>query len=647
MKKFSFFLMFLLLLISLFSCKGKEDSTNTFQGNSDSANPIEANEGKIKVSIYFWDVAPLKALTPMLEEKFPDVDFEIISAVNDIEFFNFLKGNGELPDIIGMRKFSLNDAKYLKDDLLDLSRTEVAATFHPKYLEQNRDEDGSIRWLPTCAELEGIIVNKEFFDQLNLPLPTTFDELISCINVLKENGLTPFITDYAYDYSCLTMSQGANIPQLMSIEGVAWRQKYESEKIGNPVGLDREVWLPVFENLFKFFDATDVDSGVLKYSTNDVIKKFTNKEIVMTRGTGSDCFNYGKTMDAVFLPFLGETPQDSWVYSYPIGQFAVNKKVTDSNEKYKIVMDVLEEILSLDGQIATAYGAPMLSYTVSSSPNLSDFFNPIVETVNSNHIYMRMASTKFFTTTKNVVQGIIKGEYINPEEAYTAFDNELKSKSQVASKEIIYTSDVYIPYSLTDNGNMAESSILNSVVNNVVLDSEKLIPYYNKDVENSISFDIGIAFSGVSISSIFEGPYTELQIRRLVNGRSNASYLELTGSEVNQLMRELIDIRPNGKNPIRHRNFIPVASGFSYRIKDNGYDSYTYLGSDLDNEKVYKVLLCGNWVILNDVYFCGTPLSENLQSKKKNINVMLWKMMTELAKNNIKFANPTNYLTIE
>lgn len=647
MKKLFFFVTIILSLFLLFSCQGKEKATQPNEVVSPVVNTADAKNEKIKVSIYFWDVAPLKALTPQLEAKFPDVEFEIVSAINDIEYFNFLKDHDALPDIIGMRKFSLNDAKHLKDELLDLSRTEVAATFHPSYLEQNRDEDGSIRWLPTCAELEGIIVNKEFLDNLNISLPTTFDELLNCIATLKENGLTPFITDYAYDYSCLTISQGANIPQLMSIDGVAWRQKYESEKAGEAVGLDRDVWLPVFENLFKFFEATDVDESDLEFSTKDITNKFINKETVMIRGTGSDCFNFSKTMDVAFLPFFGETPRDSWVYSYPIAQYAVNKKVATDSRKYEVVMDILEEMLSLEGQLNTAYGAPMLSYTISSSPNLSSVFDPIADTVKANHIYMRIASTTFFTTTKNVVQGIIKGDYKTPKEAYDAFDSTLKSAKKSNTANIIYTSDVSYPYGLTENGNMAESSILNTIVKNVSLDPEKLTPIYDNSLDNSINFDIGIAITGLSISPVFEGPYTELQLRRLVNGRSTTVYFELTGEEVDSLMSELIDLRKNGNNPIRHRNFIPVTSGFSYKIKDNQDDSYTYLGSDLDKEKVYKVLLCGNFGVLNDYTFCGTPLSEGMQAKKKSINVMVWKMLVELAKNNVKFEKPNNYLTIE
>ena len=375
--------------------------------------------------------------------------------------------------------------------------------------------------------------------------------------------------------------------------------------------------------------------------------KFINKETVMIRGTGSDCFNFSKTMDVAFLPFFGETPRDSWVYSYPIAQYAVNKKVATDSRKYEVVMDILEEMLSLEGQLNTAYGAPMLSYTISSSPNLSSIFDPIADTVKANHIYMRIASTTFFTTTQNVVQGIIKGDYKTPEEAYDAFDSTLKSAKKSNTANIIYTSDVSYPYGLTENGNMAESSILNTIVKNVSLDPEKLTPIYDNSLDNSINFDIGIAITGLSISPVFEGPYTELQLRRLVNGRSTTVYFELTGEEVDSLMSELIDLRKNGNNPIRHRNFIPVTSGFSYKIKDNQDDSYTYLGSDLDKEKVYKVLLCGNFGVLNDYTFCGTPLSEGMQAKKKSINTMIWKMIIELAKNNVKFEKPNNYLTIE
>ena len=107
-------------------------------------------------------------------------------------------------------------------------------------------------------------------------------------------------------------------------------------------------------------------------------------------------------------------------------------------------------------------------------------------------------------------------------------------------------------------------------------------------LDNSINFDIGIAITGLSISPVFEGPYTELQLRRLVNGRSTTVYFELTGEEVDSLMSDLIDLRNNGNNPIRHRNFIPVTSGFSYKIKDNQDDSYTYLGSDLDKDDKFS-----------------------------------------------------------
>ena len=91
------------------------------------------------------------------------VDFLVYQAVNNISFCDFLQEKGELPDIILMRRFSLNDTKLIRDQLMDLKNTEVAARFHSSILEQNKDENGEVKWLPAGAEVEGLIANRALF----------------------------------------------------------------------------------------------------------------------------------------------------------------------------------------------------------------------------------------------------------------------------------------------------------------------------------------------------------------------------------------------------------------------------------------------------------------------------------------------------
>ena len=85
---------------------------------------------KIRITFYAWDRSMMKALTPWLEQKFPEYEFNFLLGFNSMDYYHDLLGRAEqLPDIITCRRFSLNDAVSLADHLADLSTTEVAGTF--------------------------------------------------------------------------------------------------------------------------------------------------------------------------------------------------------------------------------------------------------------------------------------------------------------------------------------------------------------------------------------------------------------------------------------------------------------------------------------------------------------------------------------
>ena len=291
-------------------------------------------------------------MTPLLEERFPDVDLEVITGVNDISFLTMLNEHGELPDIMCMRRFSLNDAKYIRSNLMDLSRTEVAATFHSSILEQNRDEDGSIRWLPSCAEVDGLLASRKVFEENGLELPTNYEEFENAMKVFKEKGITPFISDFRYDYTCLELLQGISISQLMTLEGIEWRQKYESEKEGEHVTLDENVWLPVFEKFYSFLETTGVDEKDVDNSFIVVNNKFNSRNAAIVRNTAAACAELAITnpeLDPVMIPYYGETENDNWILTYPTYQVAVSKKVEENAKKKQVVLDMVSLMLSEEG----------------------------------------------------------------------------------------------------------------------------------------------------------------------------------------------------------------------------------------------------------------------------------------------------------
>ena len=112
----------------------------------------ESESEKTEITMYLWDKSMTKTLTPWLEEQFPEYKLTFVIGYNTMDYHTDLTARGEpMPDVITCRRFSINDAVHLSDQLLDLSSTEVVGTFYNSYIENNREEDGGIRWLPMCA----------------------------------------------------------------------------------------------------------------------------------------------------------------------------------------------------------------------------------------------------------------------------------------------------------------------------------------------------------------------------------------------------------------------------------------------------------------------------------------------------------------
>ena len=107
-------------------------------GGKTEADKGSSQNGKIQITFYLWDRSMMKELTPWLEQKFPEYEFNFIQGFNTMDYYRDLLNRAEqLPDIITCRRFSLNDAAPLAEYLMDLSTTEVAGTFYSSYLNNN------------------------------------------------------------------------------------------------------------------------------------------------------------------------------------------------------------------------------------------------------------------------------------------------------------------------------------------------------------------------------------------------------------------------------------------------------------------------------------------------------------------------------
>lgn len=589
---------------------------------------------RVSLTMYLWDKTMTKALSLWLEERFPEIDFTFVVGYNTVDFYADLDARGALPDIITCRRFSLNDAAKLSESLLDLSQTEVVGTFYDRYLENNREPGGAVRWLPMCAEVDGYIANLDLFRQYGIPLPTNYGEFADVCRRFEEQGIHGYVNDYDEDYSCLEALQGCAIPELMTMEGSLWRMRYESESPDAPVGLDEQVWPRVFDKFQQYLLDTRTEEKDADMDYDPMAPDFFAGKTAIIRGTATDCemFRRNQGINCAMLPYFGESAEDSWLLTYPHCQVAVNRQVAQSPEKYTAVQKVLSAMFSQEGQSRLEPSSALLSYNKNVRTELGTALSLVEDCVSRNHLYMRLASTEFFSISADVVRKMIRGEY-GAAEAYTDFNAQLTAHPAPEEPNVISTQKTAYDLSIGEHGSPAASAVINTA-------------------RAQWGADVAIGYSSVVAAPVFAGDYTSQQLHWLTANRLRIRHGSLTSGELEQLMGWLVNGREDGASPVRS-GLLPVTSGLEYTVFNNSADHYTLTrltrdGRDLDEDAVYSVLLLGDLNYIEASYYCGCPMPEGLADKltAEPDNVYGYTLLVSALDGGKQLESPTDYVTI-
>ena len=597
----------------------------------------QKKDDRISISLYAWDRSMFKELTPWLEEKFPEINFTFIQSFNTMEYYKDLMARGEaMPDIITCRRFSLNDAAPLSEYLMDLSKSEVAGTFYSSYLEVNRESSGAIRWLPMCAEVDCTMANKDLFDQYGIPLPTNYAEFVAAIDAFEAVGIKGYQTDWDYDYTCLETMQGCAIPELMSLEGTQWRMAYESETADSQVGLDDTVWPKVFEKYEQFLKDVRFEQGDEELRFSDTMEPYFQGKTAMIRNTAAlaDHITVERGINSVILPYFGQTSEDNWLLTYPMCQVAVSKQVEEDEAKREAVMEVLMAMFSEEGQKHVAAGTSVLSYNKEVNITPTDSLRYVQDCINSNHLYMRLASTEVFGISQDVGHKMMTGEY-DAKAAYDAFDQQITHYADPDAVEVMFTQKTAYSNEFTEHGSAAASSLMNTI-------------------RESLGDQIAIGYSPVASTSIYAGDYTLQQAKWVLTARNAIYQGEYTGAEVRRFMDWLVNVKEDGSNPIPHRNLMPVTSGLAYTVTEYEQGKFrlekiTVDGKPLDDDATYSMLLVGADTFLEHETFCNCPMPEDLKAKREAYLVSDFssqECMQEALEKTGQFLAPSEYVTI-
>lgn len=526
------------------------------------------------ITVYLWDISLIDSYAPYIQSKLPDIEIEFVIGNNDLDFYKFLNDNGELPDIITNRRFSLHDAAELQSQLMDLSETEEAGAVYLSYLSNYTNSDGTVNWLPLCGETDGFIANRGLFEQYDIPLPTDYDSFVSACREFEKYGIRGFVCDFGYDYSCMEILQGLSIHELSSKDGQSWRSRYENLDIPDN-GLDEEIWPRAFERMEQFIADADIRPDDVKLYYDQVCNMFFNGEAAVIRGTGTQVLSMSEAgIDAVMLPYFGDNGSE-WLLTYPSFHVALNNDLSNDRSRLDKALQILDVMLSEEGQNVLAQKKDVVPYIENISLELADSLSNLQPYIDSNHLYIRLASNDFFAASRDTVQKMITGEY-TAEQAYEAFDARLNADKTADDTAVSFSCGY--SHTASDSGSREASSVI----------ANTLREYYDTDLLIAPSY----CFTGPVISS----DYSAKMLGYMIMPNALCAFRrDMTGAELKALLTAAVEGAEGADFKPFNRSSLPAVSGAEIVVKESDDRSYTLEnaainGEEIDDGAVYSVM---------------------------------------------------------
>ena len=523
------------------------------------AEQVQQQEDAQTIQVYLWSTSLYETYAPYVQSQLPDVNIEFIVGNNDLDFYKFLQENGGLPDIITCCRFSLHDAAPLKDSLMNLAMTNEAGAVYNTYLNSFKNEDGSVNWLPVCADAHGFVVNRSLFEQYGIPLPTDYESFAAACQAFETVGIRGFTADYAYDYTCMETLQGLSAAELTTTAGRKWRTAYSDPANTARVGLDDTVWPGAFERMARFIQDTHLTAEDLEHTYDDVMNLFRNGEVAMYFGSSAGVKMFqDEGIDTIFLPFFSQNGE-KWLMTTPYFQIALNRDLEQDTARRKKAMKVLNVMLSEEAQSRIiSDGQDLLSYSQNVPLRLTEYMKDVRGVVEENHMYIRIASNDFFAVSKDVVSKMIAGEY-TAKQAYQAFNAQLLAEDVPADDAVVLTSGKSYSNVFHKNGGNASFSVMANTLRGV----------YGTDVL--------IAAANSFTGNVLKADYTQKMAASMIMPNGLLAYQRtMTGAELKELVRAYVEGREGGFVPF-NRGSLPVVSGIAVEVKEAS-GSYTLTG---------------------------------------------------------------------
>ena len=541
-------------------------------GCGQSKKEISKNDDHL--TVYLWENRLMKNIAPYIQEQFPDHDIEFIVGNNDTDLYSYFEEHGELPDIITVRRFSGTDAQDLQPYLMDFASYDVVSRYYSYALQYYKNSKDEIQWLPICGIPQTIIANKTLFDQYGIKIPENYEEYAQACQQFYDNGIKPYSLDLAEDWSAHEVIQTGAIGEFMSLDGIKWRSSAESAS--EDIAFDDALWERIFSETNTFLRDSYFTKEDISVDINTATQMFLEGKAAMFHGYPALMQDFQEQMDAelIRIPFFSQISDEAFINMTPSLNIAFNKDLEKDQEKLELALDVLDCMISEEGQKLIADGSGVISLNID-VPSMMEDVPGLEDEISDNSVYIRYSAQKSFDASLEAVHGLLSGK-MDATQAYNVFRNVMNSKDTEEKATVNFEHKYSI--SLNDkNGRDAASSILTTI---------------RKENDAQLAFAPYYYFT----SSVYKGECAGSRVALMTAKSSDTSlYLaKINGKQIHELVSKYLT-DSNDDFSVTDKYELPIASGMKIVIKDeeNKFSLKDIIVNEkkLDEEKEYSILL--------------------------------------------------------
>lgn len=550
----------LISIMLVLTCAGGTACAQSSKGN-------QTTDGKVIVRVSMYNSSSFPEWRAYVEQQCPDVYIQWDNNRNACSNVLYEAEHGDMPDIVCIRKFESDSARQLEPYLADLSDTELASTFKQDALTPFQD-DGRQYWLPEPGAVEGLYANVDILNQYGLALPTDMKSFIDTCRTLRENGVTPFATDCTAGYTNVALIEGfGSACCLRSDEGIAYRQDFDD---GGTDQVDLSNTTRIFDVLRTLKDEGILTDSCFTESPDAISSAFLNGKVAIGKRTSDQINDVDSKYTFAALPYFGETPDDSCLFTYPVFSVALSGKSMRDEQRAAACTEVMEAMMSADAQTELSGNTSgLVSYTSGVTLPLQKSMESVRPLIEQDRYYIRSMNSNSFSATTNAMRALIVDD-ADDETIISGLNSDLFNVKEPVQ---VGKSDVEAVITLDDN--------LCSPAGSVIAQS----------VRNQTDTDIAIIDSREAASNIYKGSYTDVDVAAVVLD-GNVFTGNLTGSEVTQLMRNCIIYSTTfGSGMTEPYLDYPALAGMTVTMEKSGAIDGIVMsdGAELDDGACYRV----------------------------------------------------------